>query len=268
MAGPRSPQLPPRPASDEQVQRVLEVLRPGEIDACWRVFGPYRLAQLVREFELTGWQIYRLAVAVRNVAFDLQHSAAPSDVRAALADVERHLLAARERIEQWERSGAKSPLGREALGHLNRAHAGLAPVPDDGTWPQFIVASEVIKLAALLAKRALDLAPPEDSRRPRKQQRAGEAASVPASWRAITWIVEALHEPKDDASRERAAALPVRRSSRAGGAFEHLAGLVFAAALGLDDDTKVSPRRSIDAYVKRQRGGGVDTQPTRAHEGG
>jgi hypothetical protein len=252
---PRSPKPPPPLATEAEVAQHLAALKPGELSACRKVFRAHRLERLVSEFKLTPQQIYRLAMATRNVAGDLTHSAAPSDVRDKLGDLRKDLFAAKERVERWETAGKTDPASREALGHLNRAHVGLDSLPDDGTCPQRVVASELIKLAALLVERALEIAPPAASRRPRPQQRRDEAASVPASWRAIEWIVEALHTPQDQASRDRAAALPVQPSNRAWGAFENLAGLIFATALGLDDDMGVNPRRSIDAYLDRRRGG-------------
>jgi hypothetical protein len=68
-------------------------------------------------------------------------------------------------------------------------------------------------------------------------------------------------------SRDRAAALPVRRSSRAWGAFEHLAGLIFATALRMDEDIEVNPRRSIEAYEERQLSGDRGKRAFRAHDG-
>lgn len=241
----------PLKLTNAEIASALCVLAEAQRAVCHKIFGQFRLGRLLGEFQLTPAQTYRLAHVPRKVKQDLTHSAPPANVRDELESLATDLRKASRRVVRWHKLNRPSQ-GPEALGHLNRAHQLLLDGPADGTWPERIVGSEIIKLAAQLAERALELAPMPGTRRAIRQKRGGQATSVPASASAIEWIVEALYEPDDPESRQRAAALPARPTSRTSGAFHHLAELIFATALGTGD-AEVNPSRSISAYVERQR---------------
>jgi hypothetical protein len=175
---------------------------------------------------------------------DLTQLARAADVRDALSQLADGLAQASKQVTAWERM-RRPDHGPEALGHLNRAHQLLAAAaPDDGTWPEQIVGSELIKLAAAIAEQALQLAPAKG-----EQRRGHGDNAVPASARAIEWIDEALKEPEDEASIAAAEKLPVGRTSRAHGGFGNLAALIFETAMG----NETNPSRSITAYQQAQK---------------
>ena len=171
------------------------------------------------------------------------------DVRAELRALCTDLAKSRTRVNRWAAAVRPSP-GAEALGHLNIAGASFerdGSRPDDGTWPELIVASDLVLLLAEIAKKAVAVAPSS----PRVSHRA--------SPRAIETILERLNRPTDAASARAAAALKPRRaetSKRTGPSFRGVADIVFAAAYralnahGGNPDAKVpTAATSIRAYL-------------------
>lgn len=189
---------------------------------------------------LTSPQLDALEKALRTVAFELEPSARLIDVRDELQALAKDLGAAARRVMRWERAKRPAP-GCEALGHLNLAGAqlGRAARPDDGTWPDYVVGSEAIKLAAAIADAALAGGP------------RAKRVAAPASWRAIDAIYEALWRPEDDKSRAAAAALPVTRTEarRLGPSFRRVAQVAFQCATG---NQRANPDRSIREYLARR----------------
>lgn len=171
------------------------------------------------------------------------------DVRVELRALDTAIASANRKIQQWRGARRPSP-GAEALGRLNIVSATWAePRPEDGTWPELVVASELIQLLAGITRAAaaeLDTA----VRRPPHR----------AAPRAIKTILERLNRPKDEESLKAAKALkptstePTARSSRPN--FRIVADIVYAACYralnahrGSPDGKSPSAESSIRAYL-------------------
>lgn len=172
------------------------------------------------------------------------------DVRVALRALDADIARANRTIQQWLGATRPAP-GAEALGRLNIVSATWAePRPEDGTWPEVVVASELIQLLARITRAAaagLDTA----VRRPPHR----------AAPRAIETILERLNRPTDGESQKAAAALeptstePSPRSRRRPN-FRQVADIVFAACYralnthrGSPDGPIPSAESSIRAYL-------------------
>lgn len=189
------------------------------------------------------------------------------DVRAELQGLHSEMEVVATRLKRWAGATRPSP-GAEAIGHLNIAGAEFAATheaPDDGTWPEQLVASEL----ALLLSGAIKLAAGNTPATRRWQH--------PASPAAIATIMERLNRPSDPASRAAALALvPSRTAERKsdGPSFRGVADIVFAACFralnqhrGSPDATVPTATSSIRAYLEslpasaRRRPGRPRKQP-------
>ena len=208
---------------------------------------------LQRQHGLTTQQVYELERHLRGVLDWLGPHAPMNDVRGELRDFAREVDAVCKRMRRWSAAGRESPEA-EALGRLNIAGSEIdlsASRPDDGTWPEYVVASELVMLLGQISHRALENAP--------------SVRRVPhrASPRAIATIVERLNRPRDGASRRAAVALAPRYSDtelpvNSGPSFLGVATIVFRAvyrALPTTEDRSdavaARPATSIEAYLKQ-----------------
>lgn len=199
---------------------------------------------------LTGPQLMWLERDLGGILDELGPHVRMEEVRAELRELSDEIAKASKRLQRWARATKPSP-GREALGHLSIAGKSLerSARPSGGTCPEPIVASDLIQLIAVIAKKAADAAP--STRRP----------PHPASPRAIAKIIERLHRPTDEASRKSAAALVPRRaehSKKSGPSFRGVADIVFAAAYRALNSHQGNPTghvpnaaTSIRAYLEK-----------------
>lgn len=217
-------------------------------------FNRDQLVELRRDAALTSEQVEALERVLPSIAFDLQPAVRAREVRDHLYALAKSLSEAEKRVQRWELAAKYAALAAKgihrgrtpaavALGALNlrSTAAALPPRPDDSTWPEYVVGSEVIKLAALLAKNAL------------ANQPARWTPGRTAAWRAIESIVDALRRPGDAASVSAARALAVTRSDwpTAKPSFRRVAEIAFGAAT---EGEVCNPERAIAAYLKRQGG--------------
>lgn len=156
------------------------------------------------------------------------------DVRDELQRLHSDMEVVAARLKRW--AGATRPApGAEAIGHLNIAGAEFAAkheAPDDGTWPEQLVASEL----ALLLSGAIKLAVGNAPEKKRWQH--------PASPAAIAKILERLNRPSDAASRAAAIALVPSRTAEGksdGPSFRGVADIVFAACFRALNQHRGSP---------------------------
>ena len=202
---------------------------------------------LQQQHGLTEQQVYELERHLRGILDRLGPHVPMDDVRSALRDFGREVDAVCKRVRLWSGAGRESS-GAEALGHLNIAGGTLnSAAPDDGTWPENVVASELVMLLGQISHRALENEP--------------SVRRVPhrASPKAIEKIVERLNRPKDDASRKAALALaPSHSESKRDPSFFGVATIVFNAVYralhtdkGCPDAVAPSPANSIEAYLQQ-----------------
>ena len=183
------------------------------------------------------------------------------DVRGELRDFKREVDAVGKCVRRWTNASGPST-GAEALAKLNIAGAQFTSGarPDDGTWPEYVVASELVMLLDRIAKTAIGNAP--STRRPKHR----------ASPKAVETIVERLNRPSDEESRKAAEALTpsysdIKNSQTAkednvaassGPSFFGVVTVVFTAVYralhahqGRPTAFGANPAKSIEAYLKQ-----------------
>jgi hypothetical protein len=202
------------------------------------------------ELKLTDQQVFWLKQRLGAVRDCLGPHTRMEDVRGELKSLQRDVNLASKRLARWKRA-VRPSIQAEALGHLNMAQPDdEVQRPDDGTWPEYIVASELIVLLQSLVNTAASAAP---SAR-RSPHRSSEEA--------IDIIVQALRRPQDEESLATAKALTPNfvelkqgsKENEANHGFLALAKVVFGAVhKSLSVDGKpASPAPSIRAYLDRQ----------------
>lgn len=204
---------------------------------------------LVRTHGLTSDQLKWLERHLGVILDQLGPHTPMNDVRDEIKLLARELAALSKKIKRWE-SLTRPSAGSEVLGHFNNAGANFVVLPDrpdDGTWPEVIVASELVKLLAMVGLQAVAEGPSKKRSR------------HPASAKAIATIVERLHRPKDTASRAAAIAIQPKYSDLGAApdnapSFRGVVDVVFVAigrALkGHPGNISIgSPAASIQAYL-------------------
>lgn len=207
------------------------------------------------ELKLTDQQVFWLKQRLGAVRDCLGPHARMEDVRGELKGLQDEINRASKRLARWKRA-VRPSIQAEALGHLNMAQPDdEVQRPDDGTWPEYIVASELIVLLQSLVNTATSAAP---------SARRGPHRS---SAEAIDIIVQALRRPQDEVSLATAKALTPKyvelkqgsNENEANHGFVALAMVIFGAVYkSLSADGKpASPVPSIKAYLKRQSKSGL-----------
>ena len=177
------------------------------------------------EHELTTEQIALLERHLGVILDQLGPHDRMQDVRSDLQGLCKVLTKADAVVNQWRSAVRPSP-GAQALGLLNIAGAeferrGRKTELDSDSMPDLIVASDLVRLVAQIARQAAD-ASPQTKRVPNS-----------ASPRAIATILERLNRPTDSKSKLAAARLVPRHAEtakRSGPSFRGVADIVFAAA--------------------------------------
>lgn len=217
-------------------------------------FNDEERGQLQQQHGLTMQQVFWLERDLGVILDELGPHVPMDDVRGALRDFGREVDALGKRMRRWSEARRPSP-GAEALGLLNIAGSDIGRSksrPDDGTWPEYVVASELVMLLEQISHSALENEP--------------SIRRVPhrASPRAIAKIVERLNRPNNDSSRHGAAVAPaptysdITYSDTSGPSFLGVTTIVFSAVhralhahQGRPDAVAASAANSIDAYLKQ-----------------
>lgn len=210
----------------------------GHVHALRPRFTQHERDDLAAVHGLTPPQLMRLELHLGVILDRLGPHNRMEDVRGELVALRSDMEAVATRLTRWAGATRPSP-GSEAIGHLNIAGAEFAAkheAPDDGTWPQQLVASELVLLLSGVIKLAAGNAP------------ANKRWHHPASPAAIATILERLNRPSDPASREAARALiPNRTAERKSGgpSFRGVADIVFAACFRALNQHHGSPGASV-----------------------
>lgn len=178
---------------------------------------------LQQQHGLTKQQMYVLERHLGVILDRLGPHERMKDVRSALRSLSAEITKASRRVTRWA-NATRQLHGPEALGWLNVAGAAFesAPTrPDDGTWPQQIVASDLIHLLAVIAEKAV-----KDFEKER-----GRSVPTSSSPRAVERILWCLCHPADGASKVSAAALVPSRTvgKRNAPSFRAVADIVWTA---------------------------------------
>lgn len=209
-------------------------------------FSPGQQNNLLQRLRLTRQQVDALDRGLPAIADWLLPRPRAGDVRDQLTRMAELLEGAEALLRRW-RAASRDTAGKEAAMAEALGHFGMAGGPlvrgsagidiDDSLDP-----ASIITMAAYIARKAADNGPGHGPRR----------SMIMASPQAIKRIVEALHRPRDEYSRQRASELKPSRSRRSD--FYRLACVVWEAAFDGaatgQSAPQRSPARSIQAYLR------------------